>query len=151
MLGEAGCCDPEASAEGSWRERADQERALAEMRRAMSAPIYFEFDRSDLTDSGRATLEAQAKILSANTPVHIQMERNADDLGSDEHNLALGQHRAATAKRYLTDRNMDPTRVAVTSFGEERPTCREETPDCRALNRRDDVRITSGESAMMQR
>lgn len=127
------------------RERAERARALAELRRTMAAPIYFGFDRSDLTAESRETLEAKWKILSANPAMRITIEGHADDLGSDEYNLALGQRRAAAAKRYLMQRDLDSTRVEIASFGEERPTCQDGTEACRARNRRDETRITAGE------
>jgi peptidoglycan-associated lipoprotein len=127
------------------RERADRERALAELRRPLSEPIYFGFDRSDLTAETREKLEAKWAILSTNPTVRIVIEGHADDLGSDEYNLALGQRRAAAAKRYLTQRNIAPDRIEITSFGEERPTCLDATDACRERNRRDEVRITAGD------
>lgn len=133
------------------RERMDRERALAELRRTLTAPIHFGFDRSDLTPEAREQLEAKARILSANASIRILVEGNADELGSDEYNLALGQRRATVAKRYLTDRSIAAERIEVSSFGEERPTCAERTEECRARNRRDEVRITAGEPTITQR
>ena len=133
------------------RERAERERALAELRRTMTAPVYFGFDRSDLTAEARETLEAKWSILSANPSMSIVIEGHADDLGSDEYNLALGQRRAAAAKRYLTQRDIDPSRIEITSFGEERPACQEATDACRSRNRRGEFRITSGEPSVTQR
>jgi peptidoglycan-associated lipoprotein len=133
------------------RERAERERALAELRKTMAAPIYFAFDRSDLTPEARQTLEAKWSILSANPSMHIRIEGNADDLGSDEYNLALGQRRAAAAKDYLTRREIDPARIEVVSFGEERPACQGSGDDCRARNRRDEVQVTAGDPAATQR
>jgi peptidoglycan-associated lipoprotein len=83
--------------------------------------------------------------------MRITIEGNADDLGSDESNLALGQRRAAAAKRVLTQREIDPDRVEIASFGEERPTCQAATDDCRATNRRDEFRVTAGEPVVSER
>lgn len=133
------------------RERAERERALAELRRTMTAPIYFGFDRSDLTAEARETLEAKWAILSANPSMSILIEGHADELGSDEYNLALGQRRAVAAKRYLTQRDIDARRIEITSFGEERPSCQDATEECRARNRRGEFRITGGEPSITQR
>ena len=133
------------------RERAERERALAELRRTLTEPIYFGFDRSDLTAETREKLEAKWAILSANPTVRIVIEGHADDLGSDEYNLALGQRRAAAAKRYLSQRNIAPDRIEITSFGEERPTCQEATDACRERNRRDEVRIIAGDLVTVPR
>jgi peptidoglycan-associated lipoprotein len=133
------------------RERAERERRLAEMRRTMAEPIYFGFDRSDLTAEARQSLEAKWTILRANPSMRIIIEGNADDLGSDEYNLALGQRRAAAAKRFLTQREIDADRIEIASFGEERPTCQDATDECRARNRRDEFRITAGEPVVSER
>jgi peptidoglycan-associated lipoprotein len=143
--------DDSAERERLERERAERERALAELRRTMTAPIYFGFDRSDLTAEARETLEAKWAILSANPSMSILIEGHADDLGSDEYNLALGQRRAVAAKRYLTQRDIDARRIEITSFGEEQPRCQEATEECRARNRRGEFRITSGEPSVTQR
>ena len=133
------------------RERAERGRALAEIRRTMTAPIYFGFDRSDLTAEARETLEAKWAVLNANPTMRITIEGHTDDLGSDEYNLALGQRRAAAAKRYLTQRDINAERIEIASFGEERPTCQDATDACRARNRRDEFRITAGEPVTTQR
>lgn len=133
------------------RERLERERKLAELRATMAAPIYFGFDRSDLTAEARTALDAKWSILSANPSMRITIEGNADDLGSDEYNLALGQRRASAAKRYLTQREINADRIEITSFGEERPTCQDGTEECRSRNRRDEFRITAGEPVVSQR
>lgn len=133
------------------RERLERERRLAEMRRTMAEPIRFGFDRSDLTAEARQNLEAKWTIMRENPSMRIIIEGNADDLGSDEYNLALGQRRAAAAKRFLTQREIDPDRIEIASFGEERPTCQDATEECRARNRRDEFRITAGGPVISER
>ena len=91
------------------RERLERERRMAEMRATMTAPIYFGFDRSDLTTEARTALEAKFAILSANPAMRIMIEGHTDDVGSDEYNLALGQRRAAAAKRFLCSVRWTPT------------------------------------------
>jgi peptidoglycan-associated lipoprotein len=133
------------------RERLERERKLAEMRATMTSPIYFGFDRSDLTGEARTNLEAKFAIMSANPAMRIVIEGHTDDVGSDEYNLALGQRRAAAAKRFLVQREVDAGRIEIASFGEERPTCQDGTEDCRAKNRRDAFRIVAGEPVALQR
>jgi peptidoglycan-associated lipoprotein len=133
------------------RERLDRERRMAEMRATMTAPIYFGFDRSDLTTEARTALEAKFAILSANPAMRIMIEGHTDDVGSDEYNLALGQRRAAAAKRFLVQREVDADRIEIASFGEERPSCQDATDDCRGRNRRDEFRIVAGEPVASQR
>src|SRR5215217_1440274 len=117
------------------RERLERERKMAEMRATMAAPIYFGFDRSDLTAEARTALEAKFAILSANPAMRIMIEGHTDDLGSDEYNLALGQRRAAAAKRFLVQREVNEDRIEIASFGEERPSCTDATDECRGRNR----------------
>jgi len=133
------------------RERMERERKLAEMRATMTSPIYFGFDRSDLTAEARTNLEAKFAIMNANPAIRITIEGHTDEAGSDEYNLALGQRRAAAAKRFLVQREVDADRIEIASFGEERPTCQDATEDCRGKNRRDEFRIVAGGPTASQR
>src|SRR5216117_596881 len=127
---------------------ADAERAgktLASDRDAIRTPVYFEFDRSEITDEGIRLLDQKVDALQRNASVQIRIEGNADDSGSDEYNMALSQRRAATVGRYFSERGIDASRIKIVSFGEERPACttsRDE--DCRGKNRRDEFVILSG-------
>jgi peptidoglycan-associated lipoprotein len=124
--------------------------AVAAARAALTATIYFAYDRSDITDESRAKLDAKVPILSQNANVRIRIAGHTDNRGSDEYNLALGQRRAAAAKRYLTDRGIDGSRIEIVSFGEERTTCSDESESCWSLNRRDEFEITGGEITAVQ-
>src|SRR5438876_11436236 len=127
---------------------ADADRAaktLASDRDAIRTPVYFEFDRSEITDEGIRLLDQKVDALQRNASVQIRIEGNADDSGSDEYNMALSQRRAATVGRYFTERGIDASRIRIVSYGEERPACttsRDE--DCRGKNRRDEFVILSG-------
>ena len=125
-------------------------RAIESARAALTATIYFDYDRSDITDDARAKLDAKVPILSQNAAVRIRIAGHTDSRGSDEYNLALGQRRAAAAKRYLTDRGIDAGRIEIVSFGEERGTCTEESDSCWSQNRRDEFEITGGEITAVQ-
>ena len=116
----------------------------------LTATIYFDFDRSDITDESRAKLDAKVPVLTQNTSVRIRIAGHTDSRGSDEYNLALGQRRAAAAKRYLTDRGIDGSRIEIVSFGEERPTCTDESEGCWSRNRRDEFEITGGQITAVQ-
>ena len=78
--------------------------ALAAARAALAAPVYFDFERAELTAQATAALDAKIPVLNANAGVRIRIAGNCDARGSDEYNLALGQRRAAAAKRYLSER-----------------------------------------------
>ena len=114
------------------------------LRSTVAAVINFDFDKSDLRDDAKANLDAKIPILLANSNVTIRVSGHADERGSSEYNLALGQRRAAAAKRYLVERGVAESRVETTSFGEERPVCTTSDESCWAQNRRDEFEITAG-------
>jgi peptidoglycan-associated lipoprotein len=118
--------------------------AIAAARNTVTAPVYFDLDKADLTDQAKAVLDAKVPILNANPGLQIRIAGNCDARGSDEYNLALGQRRAATAKRYLTDHGVDGARVDLISYGKERPAVQGDTEDAYAKNRRDEFDITAG-------
>ena len=110
---------------------------------AITGPIYFDFDKSAIRPDAAATLDAKIPWLRANPGMRIRIEGNADERGSDEYNLALGQRRAASAKRYLVDHGIAADRFDLVSYGEERPVCTEHNEACWQQNRRDDFRIVT--------
>jgi peptidoglycan-associated lipoprotein len=110
---------------------------------AITAPIYFDFDKSTIRSDAAATLDRKLPWLQANPGMRIRIEGNADERGSDEYNLALGQRRAASAKRYLVDHGIAADRFDLVSYGEERPVCTEHNEACWQQNRRDDFRIVT--------
>lgn len=114
------------------------------LRSTVTAAINFDFDRSDLRDDARANLDAKIPVLLTNSNVTIRVAGHADERGSSEYNLALGQRRAAAAKRYLVERGVAESRIETTSFGEERPVCTESNESCWSQNRRDEFEITAG-------
>ncbi|MEJ7759665.1 MAG: peptidoglycan-associated lipoprotein Pal [Gemmatimonadaceae bacterium] len=117
---------------------------------AITAPIYFDFDKSDIRSDAAATLDRKVPWLQANPGMRIRIEGNADERGSDEYNLALGQRRAASARRYLVEKGVDAGRFDLVSYGEERPVCTESNEDCWQRNRRDDfVIVTVGSDAIV--
>ena len=122
----------------------DTRARMEEMRTTVAAPIYFEFDSDALTDASRATLDSKLAILNANQPIRIRISGHADERGSDEYNLALGQRRAAAAKRYLTQQGIAPDRIEVISYGEERPVAEGSDETAWSQNRRDEFEITAG-------
>ena len=132
------------------RNNAAKTEAIRAATAALTATIYFDYDRSDITDDSRAKLDAKVPVLTQNTGVRIRIAGHTDSRGSDEYNLALGQRRAAAAKRYLTDRGIDGSRIEILSFGEERPTCTDESEGCWSRNRRDEFEITGGQITAVQ-
>jgi peptidoglycan-associated lipoprotein len=118
--------------------------ALAAARAALAAPVYFDFEKAELTAQATAALDAKVPLLNANAGVRIRIAGNCDARGSDEYNLALGQRRAAAAKRYLSDHGVDASRIDIISYGRERPAAEGDTEEAYAKNRRDEFEITAG-------
>jgi peptidoglycan-associated lipoprotein len=134
-------------------QRAAEERARVEAERRQSrevviqelqAPIYFELDQADLTDEGRQLLDAKREAMQNQPSIRIRIEGHADDTGSDEYNMALGERRAATARRYLVQGGIAESRIQILSRGEEKPACADRQESCRSRNRRDEFIVLSG-------
>lgn len=123
----------------------DSIAAVDRARTALLANIYFDFDKSDLRDDQRATLDAKLPVLRANPGVRIRVEGNADERGSDEYNMALGMRRAQIARKYLVDHGIDAARIDISSNGEEKPVCQEHDESCWKQNRRDEFVIVTGD------
>jgi peptidoglycan-associated lipoprotein len=118
--------------------------AMESVRSALTAPIYFEYDSDALGDAARTALDQKLGILQANSGVRLRIAGHADERGSDEYNLALGQRRAASAKRYLTQRGVPEAQIEIISYGEERPAVSSSDESAWAQNRRDEFEITAG-------
>ncbi len=102
-------------------------------------PVYFDFDRAFIRDDAKAVMKANAEWLKANPKVKIKIEGNCDERGTKEYNLALGQRRAQSAKKYLTDLGISAKRISLISYGKEKPVCSDSDEDCWQKNRRDDL------------
>ncbi len=118
--------------------------AIAAAKATLAQQIYFDYDKDEIRDDQKATLEAKIPILTLNTNLRIRIAGNTDSRGSDEYNLALGQRRAATVKRYLVSRGIAESRIETVSFGEERPAVQGENEEAWAKNRRDEFEIIAG-------
>jgi peptidoglycan-associated lipoprotein len=99
--------------------------------------IHFDFDKYDLRPSDTKTLETNAGWLKANASQLLLIEGHADERGTDAYNLALGERRAQAAMNYLIAQGIRASRIAIVSYGEERPVCRDHNEACWARNRRD--------------
>lgn len=97
--------------------------------------VFFDFDRSTLRADARATLDRQASWLQKYGNVSVQIAGNADERGTEEYNLALGQRRANSAADYLKARGVADARITTISYGKDRPTCLEHNEQCWAQNR----------------
>jgi peptidoglycan-associated lipoprotein len=111
--------------------------------------VYFDFDSSSLTGSTKSTLGKNATVLKDHSDVKVEVQGHCDERGTTEYNLALGQRRASSAKTYLTDQGISPSRLTTISYGEERPLERGGSESAWAQNRRAEFRVTSGGDGMV--
>jgi peptidoglycan-associated lipoprotein len=102
--------------------RADQYGAVLEGRTTgPMLPIYFEFDQYNVREDQRDRMRTNAEYLSGNTSVRIRIEGNCDERGTNEYNMALGERRAVSAKKYLVNMGVSADRLETISYGEEKP------------------------------
>ena len=104
--------------------------------KAGSDTIYFGTDEHSLDDPSRATLAAQARWMLANPSVRGSIEGHADERGTREYNLALGERRANSAKDFLIANGVPTGRLTVISWGKERPVATGSDESAWARNRR---------------
>jgi peptidoglycan-associated lipoprotein len=98
--------------------------------------VFFGFDRFDLTPEARATLDDQAAWLQEYPNVRIVIEGHADERGTREYNLALGERRANSVRNYLVAAGIDASRITTISYGKERPAVLGSNEQAWAQNRR---------------
>ena len=98
--------------------------------------VFFATNRSTLTTAARATLRKQATYLRKNKKLNVTIEGHADERGTREYNLALGERRANAAKDYLMTYGISSSRISVISYGKERPVDSGSNPLAWSKNRR---------------
>jgi peptidoglycan-associated lipoprotein len=106
--------------------------------------VHFDYDKYDVLDADKSTLQRQAAWLSKYPSVRVTIQGNCDERGTREYNLALGARRANAVKEYLVSLGASASRIDTISYGKERPMCTESTEDCYAQNRRGVTVIASG-------
>ena len=102
----------------------------------MQEDIYFDFDKSILSPSAQDNLLRKAEWLRENPDATVTNEGHCDERGTNEYNLALGDRRAESAKDFLSDLGIDPSRLSTISYGEERPVDPRHNEEAWAKNRR---------------
>jgi peptidoglycan-associated lipoprotein len=100
------------------------------------ADALFDYDQYTIRADARAVLENNAGWLKNNPKVRVKIEGHCDERGTNEYNLALGERRAKSVKRFLESVGVDQSRLSTISYGEERPACTDKTEGCYAKNRR---------------
>lgn len=100
------------------------------------ATVYFDFDSFLLREDARKTLSHNARGMEDNPNLRVIVEGHADELGSDEYNLALGEKRALAARNYIETLGINRDRVETISYGEEKPAVTGNGDEVLAKNRR---------------
>ena len=98
--------------------------------------VFFATNKSSLTSASRATLRKQATFLRKNKKLNVTIEGHADERGTREYNLALGERRANAARDYLMTYGISSDRISVLSYGKERPVDSGSNPLAWSKNRR---------------
>jgi len=109
--------------------------------------VFFDFDKYNLKPEARATLEKQAAWLKRFPSVTVTVEGHADERGTREYNLALGERRANAAKDFLVALGIPASRVATISYGKDRPVAVGSNEAAWAQNRRAVTMVTGGSPA----
>lgn len=110
--------------------------SVADLFRQNVQNILFDYDKSDIRPDQVGRLQGNANFLRQQGAVRITVEGHADERGSQEYNLGLGDRRANAVKQFLVAQGIAEGRINVITYGEERPECREMTEDCYSRNRR---------------
>jgi peptidoglycan-associated lipoprotein len=119
-------------------------RVTAEVLGELATVVHFDFDKSDIRQDDVWTLDRKAAILSLNGGLRVRVSGHADERGSDEYNLALGNRRATAVKTYLVNKGVAADRIETVSFGEERPVASGHDEDSWYQNRRAEFEATAG-------
>lgn len=106
--------------------------------KAMLDPVYFDFDKSFVREDAKPALQKTADYLKKNKDAKIQVQGNCDERGTSEYNMALGDRRATSAKKYLVGLGVDGNRISTVSYGKEKPICTDHNEECWQKNRRGD-------------
>jgi peptidoglycan-associated lipoprotein len=119
----------------------EREMGAAEMLEQSDGPlanrtIYFEYDSASLTDESIAILERHGNFIAANGEVRVRLEGHADERGSREYNIGLGDRRAQSVRRVLLFQGAATNQIDTVSYGEERPVDSGHSEEAWAKNRR---------------
>ncbi|ALO35210.1 peptidoglycan-associated lipoprotein [Colwellia sp. MT41] len=98
--------------------------------------VYFDFDVSNVNEKFSEILDAHAKFLTANSEIKILVEGHADQRGTPEYNIALGERRAKSVVTYLENMGVAASQITVVSYGEEKPMIKDRSENAFAKNRR---------------
>jgi peptidoglycan-associated lipoprotein len=135
----------EAAREAEELAAVEAQRMMEEMNAALDAmlPVYFDFDKANLREESRDSLDRYAGILGRYEAVTLLLEGHCDENGSVEYNLALGERRANVVRDYLSRLGVDTARLKTVSFGKNKPAFVGHTEAAWQKNRRVEFRVTA--------
>jgi peptidoglycan-associated lipoprotein len=128
---DAGTSDRSGSNSGSKDPRLQSYHATAELK-----DIHFNFDQYDLDSNTKKMLEENATYLKSHPDMKVEIQGHCDERGTNNYNIALGERRAHSTKKYLMAQGVDSSRMNVISYGEEKPFCTDSNENCWYQNRR---------------
>jgi len=137
-----------AAAAAAAREAAARERAIAAARATLEEMVFFDYDMSEIRSDASAVLRRKADVLRNSPQVQLRIEGHADERGSTEYNLALGNRRADAVRAVLVGFGLSEARFNIVSYGEERPLASGSNEGSWARNRRGEFIITAGANAI---
>lgn len=105
--------------------------------------VYFDFNEDTLKPEFQATIACHAKYLQDRAEARMNLEGNADERGTREYNLGLGERRGNAVASAVQGSGGSAAQMSVVSYGEERPTCADSTEECWAKNRRVEIVYTT--------
>ena len=141
VVDESNAADTPAVIEGTDLDSGSMSRSALESR---LSPVYFDFDKYNLTSDDVEILQDNTKMFNKNTggsEYSIKLEGNCDEWGSDEYNFALGLKRANSVKDELLNGGIAANRITLVSYGSSSPVCTDKTQECWSKNRRVDFKL----------
>jgi peptidoglycan-associated lipoprotein len=127
---------------------AERQRLMRAARATLEEMVFFDYDDSEIRADAATALRAKGAILRASPQVRLRIEGHADDRGSTEYNMALGNRRAEAIRAFLVGFGLAENRFEIVSFGEGRPLQQGATEAAWARNRRGQFVITAGGDAI---
>jgi peptidoglycan-associated lipoprotein len=125
-------------------------QAQVELTNVLAQKVYFDYDRDQLRDDGAATLDAKSAVLLANPSITLVITGHTDERGTAEYNLALGQRRAATVKRYLVSKGVGDGRMTTQSMGDSQPAAAGSDEAAYQQNRRAEFEVRNAPVALVR-
>lgn len=134
-------------------ERTSQKEAEIRREEAAAAAaglkdVFFTFDSWTLTEEGMQSLAGNAEWIKANPNARLKIGGHCDERGTQAYNMVLGEKRAKTTRNYLAELGVGANRLAVVSYGKERPFCKESDESCYQKNRRGQMQLGASKAAM---